>query len=44
MTEPDTVVPDDADETFDPGYEGVEDESHGEEELGDIPDGEVENG
>lgn len=40
MTNPD-VVPDDADEDFDPGYEPVEDPHHGDEELGDVPDEEV---
>ncbi len=35
------VVPDDADENYDPGYEGVADENHGDEELADIPDDEV---
>lgn len=38
------VVPEDADEEFDPGYEGVADETHGDEELADIPDEEVQNG
>lgn len=38
------TVPEDADEDFDPGYEEVEDTEHGDEELGDIPDEEVEDG
>lgn len=34
-------VPEDADESFDPGYVPVEDPHHGDEELGDVPDEEV---
>lgn len=44
MTEPTEellVVPEDAADDFDPEYLGVEDDSHGDEELGDIPDDEV---
>ena len=36
-------VPDNADSTFDPGYVGVADENHGDEEVQDIPDSEVSN-
>jgi hypothetical protein len=32
-----TTVPDDADEFFDTDYDDVEDDSHGDDELGDIP-------
>jgi hypothetical protein len=37
------VVPDDADESYDPGYNAVADASHGDEELGDVPDEAVQN-
>ena len=37
MTEPEIVVPDDADENYDSGYDAVEDTGHGDKELGEIP-------